>query len=336
MNSRERVIRTLEHREVDRIPRDLWTVPGVRRYRKKEYDVMLENYPVDFTGPISRYGQGKRCKGNRNEIGVNVDDWGSVWYVGEPGVAGEVKEYPIKELKEVNKYILPWELLDEADLSQVNKSCAETDKFVLAGNETRPFERMHFLRGTENLFMDLAYGEKEIYDLRDRLHEFFLREMKMWADTDVDGVCFMDDWGTQKTLLISPALFREFFKPLYKDYCDILHSKGKFVFFHSDGNIETIYPDLIEIGVDAVNSQLFCMDIEKIGELYAGKITFWGEIDRQVVLPFGTVEDVRNAVKRVAVSLLKGKRTGVIAQCSWGMLDSHENIEAVFEEWDKY
>ena len=156
----------------------------------------------------------------------------------------------------------------------------------------------------------------------------------MWANTDVDGVSFMDDWGTQKTLLISPNIWREFFKPLYKDYCDILHKKGKFVFFHSDGNIEHIYPDLIEIGIDAVNSQLFCMDIEKLGELYAGKITFWGEIDRQHILPFGTVDDVRNAVTRVSKALIKGKRTGVIAQCEWGVKDPKENIEAVFETWN--
>jgi hypothetical protein len=68
MNSRESVIQTLEHREVDRIPRDLWAVPGVRMYRKKEYDAMLEKRPVDFTGPVSRYGQRKWCKGNRTEI----------------------------------------------------------------------------------------------------------------------------------------------------------------------------------------------------------------------------------------------------------------------------
>jgi uroporphyrinogen decarboxylase len=191
------------------------------------------------------------------------------------------------------------------------------------------------LRGTENLFMDLAYGDKNVYKLRDMLHEFFIREMEMWADTDVDGITFMDDWGTQKTLLISPKLWREFYKPLYKDYCDIMHSRGKFVFFHSDGNIESIYPDLIEIGIDAVNSQLFCMDIERLGELYAGKITFWGEIDRQHILPFGTPEDVRNAVARVAKAMLRGKRTGVIAQCEWGIKDPKENIETVFEEWNK-
>lgn len=68
---------------------------------------------------------------------------------------------------------MPWELLNNADLSRVNKSCADSDKFILAGTETRPFERLQFLRGTENLLMDLAYGESNIYRLLERLHSFF-------------------------------------------------------------------------------------------------------------------------------------------------------------------
>lgn len=314
----------------------LWALPGVVNYRKDEIDEVNKKYPEDFSGPVYAYGRGKNCKGNPAEYGIYTDAWGSVWHVCEPGVVGEVKEYPLADWSSLDTYSLPWELLNDADLSQVNKSCELSDRFILVGTETRPFERMQFLRGTENLFMDLAYADKEIYKLRDMLHDFYTKEMEMWSKTDVDGVSFMDDWGTQQTLLISPDLWREFYKPLYKDYCDILHSKGKFVFFHSDGNIESIYPDLIEIGVDALNSQLFCMDIEKLGELYAGKITFWGEIDRQNILPFGTTKDVRDAVGRLSKALLKGKRTGVIAQCEWGINDPKENIEAVFDEWNKY
>jgi hypothetical protein len=334
MTSRERVIRALRFENPDRVPRDLWYLPGVEMFRKKELEEVLKKYPTDFTTPKYRYGRSKRAKGTAGLVGEYVDAWGCVWRVAEPGVVGEVKEPPLKEWSALKNYQLPWELLEEADLSEVNKSCAETDKFVKVGTEVRPFERMQFLRGTENLFLDLAYGVREVFILRDMLHNFFLKEMEMWAKTDVDGVSFMDDWGSQNSLLISPKLWREFFKPLYKDYCDILHSHNKFVFFHSDGHIEAIYPDLIEIGIDAINSQLFCMNIEELGRRYKGKITFWGEIDRQYILPFGTVEEVKSAVRRVRKALDTG-RGGVIAQCEWGVKDPRENIEAVFEEWEK-
>jgi uroporphyrinogen decarboxylase len=336
VTSRERVLAALRQQEVDRLPRQLWALPGVPRYRAEEHERLLERFPPDIMAPPYRYGVARRFRGEPNEVGEYVDAWGSVWRVAEPGVVGEVKRPPLDSWEALERYQLPWELLEEADLSEVERFCGQTDSFVLAGTETRPFERMQFLRGTENLFLDLASGEGELYRLRDMLHEFSLEEMRLWARTAVDGVSFMDDWGTQRGLLISPDLWRRLFKPLYRDYCALLHAGGKLAFFHSDGNIEAIYPDLIEIGVDAVNSQLFCMDIEALGRLYAGRITFWGEIDRQRILSFGTPEQVRQAVDRVARALLPGRRTGVIAQCEWGLKDPMENIAAVFEQWGRY
>jgi uroporphyrinogen decarboxylase len=112
----------------------------------------------------------------------------------------------------------------------------------------------------------------------------------------------------------------------------MIRGAGKHVFFHSDGMIADIIPDLVEIGVSALNSQLFCMDIEEIGRRFKGRITFWGEIDRQHVLPFGTPDQARAAVRRVRAALDDGTG-GVIAQCEWGLRDPFENIAAVFEEW---
>jgi len=69
MNSRERVIKTLRHEEVDRIPRHLWALPGVLMFRKDEYDHVLVKYPGDFNSPVYSYGQGKRCKGDQCKVG---------------------------------------------------------------------------------------------------------------------------------------------------------------------------------------------------------------------------------------------------------------------------
>ncbi len=339
MTSRERVVRTLNHQPVDRAPRDLWTTPHTPMFRKAEMDKLCRMFEMDFSGPKYKYGTATRKKGEEATVGTNTDAWGCVWHVGEPGVVGEIKEPMFADWAGFGSYKPPWELLDNADLSEVNKSCEENRKrenakFMKVGTETRPFERCQFLRGTENVFLDLAYGTKEIMKLLEMLHDFYCREMKMWADTDVDGVQFMDDWGSQKALLISPDMWREVFKPMYKDYCTILKEKKKYVFFHSDGHIAAIYPDLIEIGIDAVNSQLFCMNIEELGKKYCGKVTFWGEIDRQHVLPFGTEEEVRAAVRRVRKALDHG-RGGVIAQCSWEKGTPFENVKAVYEEWTK-
>ena len=182
--------------------------------------------------------------------------------------------------------------------------------------------------------MDLGLADSRLGQLRDMVHEFFMKELSCWIRTDCDGLFFMDDWGSQNSLLISPDLWRLFYKPLYKDYCDLIHSTGKKIFFHSDGNIMAIYEDLIEIGIDAINSQLFCMDMNEIANRFKGRITFWGEIDRQHILPFGTIEDIKNAVRSVRSAFDDGNG-GVIAQCEWGAKVPVDNIRAVFETWSE-
>ncbi len=332
MTGRERVTRTLRFEGPDRVPRDLWTLPGVPMTRGAELQALLKSYPTDFTAPEHRYGRSERAKGVPNTVGTYTDEWGSVWEVAEPGVIGEVKRAPLDDWSALAHFQPPWELLEGADISRVNASCADTERFVLIGPVARPFERMQFLRGTEKLMIDLAYGTQEALQLRDMIHEYYMREVALWVNTDVDGISFMDDWGAQNQLLISPKMWRELFKPLYADYCAAIHEAGKFVFMHSDGHTAAIYPDLVEIGVDALNSQLFCMDIEALAAAFKGRITFWGEIDRQYLLPFGSVEEVKTGVRRVRRALDDG-RGGVIAQCEWGNDVPAENVAAVFEAW---
>jgi uroporphyrinogen decarboxylase len=135
-------------------------------------------------------------------------------------------------------------------------------------------------------------------------------------------------------LLISPHTWREFFKPLYADYCRAIHQADKFAFFHSDGHIAAIIADLIDCGVDALNSQLFCMDIEELARRYGGHITFWGEIDRQRILPFGTGDEVRQAVRRVRRAFDTGEG-GLIAQFEWGNDVPAEAVRIAFEAWEE-
>jgi uroporphyrinogen decarboxylase len=333
MKPRELVYAALEHRKIDRVPRELWTLPGIRMFRGNELELILERFPNDIVAPAFTYPRGDREQGIPNIRGQYTDAWGCVWHVAEAGVVGEVKGWPLEDWKALEHYMPPFEILDNADFSKVNEHCANIDRFVLAVTNVRPFERMQFLRGTENLFMDLAVGVPEIRTLIGMIHEFNLQDISQWCKTDVDGIFFMDDWGSQNSLLISPAMWRELFKPMYAGYCEMIHEAGKKVFFHSDGNISLIMDDLIEIGIDAVNSQLFCMNIEELAEKHGGKITFWGEIDRQWILPFGTSDDVRVAVRRVRKAFDKGMG-GVIAQCEWGKNDPFWNIVAVFEEWE--
>lgn len=334
MTGRDRVKATLAHQSVDRPPRDLWALPYVSLFRKKELDDVLRAFPPDIGQPELSPGSAGTDLERLSKPRTYTDEWGSVWHVGEPGIIGEVKHPALADWSNLATYQPPWDLVRKRDLSSVNRQCEKSDLFMLSSVCARPFERLQFLRGTENVFMDLADGSSELATLIEMIHEYYLAEVRSWASSNVDAVFLMDDWGTNLALLINPDTWREVFKPLYRDYCEIIHAAGKSAFFHSDGHIEAIYGDLVEVGMDAINSQLFCMNIEHLADSYRGKVTFWGEIDRQHVLPFGSPADVDAAVQRVRQVLDMGTG-GVIAQCEWGKDNSQENIEAVFKAWNK-
>lgn len=331
MTGRERVQAALTFSKPDRPPRDLWALPYVSLFRKDELDAVLEAYPMDIQASQRSPGQADTSLVTA-QVGSYVDEWGSVWYLAEPGVVGEVKGPALADWAALTSFQPPWELIRNRDLAHINRLADESDRFVLSDVTARPFERLQFLRGTQNLFIDIAYGTAEVRTLLEMVHEFYLEDVKGWCQTNVDGIVFMDDWGTSQTLLINPSTWREMFKPLYRDYCDLMHAAGKFAFFHTDGNTSAIYGDLIEVGIDAINSQLFVMDIETLAREYKGKVTFWGEIDRQHALPFGSPGEVREAVLRVRRALDDG-RGGVIGQCEWGKDNPRRNVEAVFEAW---
>jgi len=332
MTPRERVLQTLNHEPVDRAPRDLWALPGISLFQADDLKAVQEKYPMDIGKPEISPGQGEQVMRQSAEIGSYTDEWGSVWHVGEPGVVGEVKEPVLDDWGKLARFQPPWHTVRGRDLSHAARMCEATDQFMLSECTARPFERLQFLRGAEALFVDIAYGTIELRRLLEMVHEFYLEDVRAWCGTPVDAVFMMDDWGTQQALLISPDAWRDLFRPLYRDYCRIIHEAGKHAFFHTDGHVEAIFGELIEVGMDAINSQLFCMDIECLARRHKGKVTFWGEIDRQGVLPYGTPEEVREAVRRVRRALDDGSG-GVIAQCEWGKGNPRANIEAVFEAW---
>jgi hypothetical protein len=125
-------------------------------------------------------------------------------------------------------------------------------------------------------------------------------------------------------------MWDRYFRPMYQDYIDIAHGAGKKVFMHSDGYTLEIIPRLIDMGLDAFNTQIFCMDMAQLAQ-YRGRITFWGEVDRQHILTTWEPGQVRDAVSRVFDALWAGG--GCIAQCEFGAGAKPENVRAVYEGW---
>lgn len=332
MNSRELVKKTLEFGRPTRVPRHLWLLPWAHEHFAKELAAIQSRFPDDICVAPLCLKKPLATTGDPYAEGIYVDEWGCVFENKQRGIIGEVKEPLAASWDELEKIKTPEELLS-VDIAEVNAFCKSTDLFVLSGCCLRLFERLQFIRRTDNLFMDIAEESKDFYALIDMVHQFNIRHLELWMKTDVDGAMFSDDWGSQISLLISPDTWRKLFKPLYKEYIDIAHRHGKYIFMHSDGYIKDILPDLIEMGLDAINCQIFCMDVADIGSKFKGKITFWGEIDRQHILPNATRDEVAQAVQLVRSSLYRNG--GVIAQCEFGPGAKPENVYAVFETWNK-
>lgn len=331
MQARELVKRALEFDSPPRVPRQLWALPWAEENYSQELAKIHEQFPDDIVNCPEFLKESAPVEGDPYRPGTYVDEWGCIFENKQSGHIGEVKQPIFTEWEDFQKVRLPLERLT-LDSDQVNAFCRQTDEFVIAGTCPRPFERLQFIRKSENLYIDLVEKPPELFKLLERIHDLYCREMELWAKTEVDALMFMDDWGAQSSLLISPAMWREIFKPLYKDYIDIAHRYGKYIFMHSDGYILDILPDLIELGLDAVNSQIFCMGVENLRQ-FRGEITFWGEIDRQWLLPYGEPKEIAAAVRQVKDSLYENG--GVIAQCEFGPGARPENVYQVYATWQE-
>jgi len=321
----------------ERIPRDLWVLPFAEIHFPEAISNISRDFPNDIVKPDYEYPATPIVRGDRHAVGYCTDAWGCEFKNIQAGIIGEVETPIITEISDWRSVKPPYDQLPEntaKPFDVINRFCAETEKFVIANCCPRPWERYQFLRGTENAMIDMMMPDYGPRDLITAIHDFYLKELEFWVKTDVDAVWFMDDWGAQNQLLINPDLWRELFKPLYKDYCDLAKANDKFIMMHTDGHVTDIFEDLIEVGLDAINSQLFCMDMAELAKIGKGRITFWGEIDRQHILPSEDIQVGINAVREVA-SHLYDQSGGVIAQFEFGLGMKPEMAVAVLEEWNR-
>ena len=331
MTSRELVKSSLEFHHKGRLARQMWTLPWAALNYPSELAKIQNDFPDDIASPSLYFKNPPTTMGDMYAEGSCIDEWGCEFVNVQAGIIGEVKKPLIQTWSDLEKVHPPTWTLD-IDTDIINSFCKSTDKFVLSSCCMRPFERLQFLRGSENTYYDFAEYPNEIEEAIKIIHSFYLKEAELWAkNTDVDGISLMDDWGTQNNLLINPTEWRRLFKPLYKDYIDIAHAYGKKAFMHSDGNTISIIPDLIEIGLDAFNTQIFCIGVENLAQ-FKGQITFWGEIDRQHLLSFGSVDEVNEGVKSVYDNVYANG--GLIAQCEFGAGAKPENVYAVYEQFN--
>jgi uroporphyrinogen decarboxylase len=171
------------------------------------------------------------------------------------------------------------------------------------------FERSWNLRGFENALMD-AVAEPDFYEeMVDRLMHLYLTFVKYTVDLPVDAILFGDDWGDQRGVILGPERWRKFLKPRWAKIYQAVHAAGKIVISHSCGSVADIMPDIIEIGLDVLESvqpEAAGMNPYELKRKWGGKIAFWGGLGSQSTIPFGTPGEIKAEVRRLCREMGRG------------------------------
>lgn len=304
MDGRERYLRALTFDSPDRVPVMHCTLRGAWLTHGQALEDLYARYPSDVLlssqtrGPFAFTGseRGRWAGGT-----VTYDDWGCGWRWHTPEYMGQAVHHPLADWRALAGYRPPDPTVGVEGVTRMAAQVAVDGHrhFVFVdGGEV--FQRLIFLRGMEALMVDLAEEREEVLALRDRIAEVCLRRIERWGATGaVDGVILRDDWGTQRALMIHPDLWRRLFRPVYRQLVEAIHEIGAHASFHSDGAIDAIIPDLVDLGVDELNPQAQVMDVEALGRRLGGKLCVRADIDRQHALPHGTPDEVRRLVQRL-------------------------------------
>jgi hypothetical protein len=243
-----------------------------------------------------------------------TDEWGNVWGRVDETSKGEIVEGALADLADASTFRLP-----DFSEAEVYSEARETfsshpDLWHVGGIHGFSFSVARKLRRMEQYLSDLLLDQKRIAILHDRIDEQIEAQMMGMRDAGADSVMIAEDWGTQRAMLISPALWREEFKPRFARLCDAAHSLDLTVFMHSCGRMTAIIPDLMEAGIDLLQfDQPAVHGIDTLsGFQELGKITFWCPVDIQTTLQTKDEATIRREARYMLETLWRG-RGGFVA-----------------------
>jgi uroporphyrinogen decarboxylase len=190
------------------------------------------------------------------------------------------------------------------------QTCKEhPDSFIVGHLGWGLFERSWNLRGFENALVDSCVEPHFYEQMLDSLTELYLAFVEYTVDLPVDGILFGDDWGDQRGVILGPERWRALIKPRWKRIYDAVHSAGKIVMSHSCGSVAEIIPDIIEIGMDVLESvqpEAAGMNPYELKLQFGNDITFWGCLGSQSTIGQGTPDQIKDEVARLAVEMADG------------------------------
>jgi uroporphyrinogen decarboxylase len=332
MNSRQRVVTALNHKEPDRVPIDIGGT-GATTLLIPAYKALIKFLGINKGTPLTSrffrmaYLDAEILKklgvdallvmpnapNNFKDIELDngyIDEWGIKASKPVNSLYYKFEKHPLENaetVEDIKKYKLP----DPNDpgrtegLREKIEYLYENTEYALIGEPgDSVFERAWYLRGMENILNDLYFNQELLKALLDMVSDYFIAKVGPFLDIVgpyIDVFFTGDDLGTQNGPLLSPEMYKKIIKPFQKKVFDFIKSKtdAKLI-FHSCGSIFEFIPDLIEIGVDGINpvqTTAYKMDAVSLKKEFGRDLSFWGGIDTQKTLPFGTDEELKKEIE---------------------------------------
>ncbi len=303
MNSKERTLKAVDLNTPDRVPIFIDMVPELAEKFHEEYGLKGNKLLTHLGNDLAICSFGVASSWGDMKDG-QIDEWGIKWKKIEysKGSYNEIWENPLANatMDDLLKLKMP-DAARESRYEEIADMVSEfgKDYAIIVDMSCTIFELSWYMRGMDRLLMDMMVDEKFVITLMDKILEFYIPAGKRIAGMGVDIIWTGDDVGMQTGMIMSPEMFRKYIKERYRLLISEIKriNKDIKIAFHSDGYITPVIEDLIEVGVDILNPvQPRCMDPKEIKDRFGDRLSFMGTIDEQEVLPFGTIEDLKNEI----------------------------------------
>jgi uroporphyrinogen decarboxylase len=307
MTPREIILEQIAHRPTDPVPYTLGFEGDVaeritQHYGSDSWRTRLVPYIVSCAG-IDRRKQDPLDEGRTRDL------FGSIWridrrpfHLEEPGLPQP--SFDGYHWPAAADFVEP----DMVERAQVTLQ-EQSDSFTTIGVGWGLWESCWGIRGFNNALMDCVAEPDFFAELLDRLTDQYLDQLALCADIPADAFMFGDDWGDQRGVMMGPDRWRRFLKPRYARIFEAAHAQGKIVISHCCGSVADIMPDIIEIGLDVLESvqpEARGMNPYELKNKWGDKITFWGCLGSQSTIPFGTPEQIHAEVRRLRREMSQG------------------------------
>ena len=331
MTPKQRVARAVAHQETDFCPYALG-FGGSLRERLVEF-TGDDNFDRDLVDHIATVVPPYPETNERVDDNHYTDAFGVIWEDSFPGEIGMVRD-PILKEPSLRGYQFPDPQIPELFAKVGEEIARRPDVYAAWGIGFSLYERAWSLRGMENFLLDMVERPEFADELLDRICEFNLALIEQAGPLPIDCVRFGDDWGSQRGLIMGPALWRRFLKPRFARMVERAASFGKTTFLHSDGDIAAIIPDLIEVGLNILNPvQPDVMDVYEIKREYGKDLTFHGTVSVQHLLPDSTPDELRVEIRRLMREVGAGGGLIIAPTHSLGGDIPLENLVVMVEEF---